>query len=67
MPFVKRKPVLPLGLPDALVSATEKGQNPNVFYLAATGEVFADYEYVVTLIQKLRSAFELLSPAYFSV
>lgn len=46
MPFVKRKPVQPLAVPEALVAAQSQGQNPNVFYLAATGEVFADYEYV---------------------
>lgn len=44
MPFIKRKPVLPLAVPESLVAAQAQGQNPPVFYLAATGEVFADYE-----------------------
>lgn len=46
MPIVKRKPVQPLPIPEALVAALEKGENRAVFYLAATGEVFAEYEYV---------------------
>ena len=47
MPVLKRKPVQAQPLPDALLAAQAKGDDPAVFYLAETGEVFADYEYVV--------------------
>lgn len=39
MPLVKRKPVEPFPPPTATGS-----EDPDVFYLAATGEVFADFE-----------------------
>ena len=43
MPILKRKPVQPLPVPDTLLTAKAKGEDPNVFYLSATGELFADY------------------------
>lgn len=45
MPIVKRKPVQPLSLSESLGGAERRDTAP-VFYMAATGEVFADYEYV---------------------
>lgn len=45
MPIVKRKPVQPQGVPAALLSAyTERKEDRAVFFLAATGEVFEEYE-----------------------
>ena len=46
MPIVKRKPVTPDPVPDALIAARHEGKDPPVYYLAATGEVFAEYECV---------------------
>ncbi|PKI85104.1 hypothetical protein MVES_000771 [Malassezia vespertilionis] len=45
MPIVKRKAISPLPLADSLETAKKDGQNPSVFFLAATGEVFLDYDY----------------------
>ncbi|WFD34868.1 dolichyl-P-Glc:Glc1Man9GlcNAc2-PP-dolichol alpha-1,3-glucosyltransferase [Malassezia cuniculi] len=45
MPIVKRKPVAPEPVPDALIAARNDGKDPAVYYLAATGEVFAEYDY----------------------
>lgn len=45
MPIVKRKPVQPQEVPAALLSAyTERKEDRAVFFLAATGEVFDEYE-----------------------
>lgn len=65
MPFVKRKAVDPLPVPAALVDAQAAGQNPAVFFLAATGEVFVDYECVArALTQGVHRAAGLLPPAH---
>ncbi|WFD28500.1 dolichyl-P-Glc:Glc1Man9GlcNAc2-PP-dolichol alpha-1,3-glucosyltransferase [Malassezia nana] len=44
MPIVKRKPVQPVPLTESLEAAHARHDAPPVFYLAATGEVFAEYE-----------------------
>ena len=45
MPIVKRKPVQPQGVPASLLSAyMERKEDRAVFFLAATGEVFEEYE-----------------------
>lgn len=44
MPIVKRKPVVPEAVPDALIAARHEGKDPAVYYLAATGEIFTEYE-----------------------
>lgn len=46
MPVVKRKHVQPVSLPASLAAAHAQHEDRDVFYLAATGEVFDDYEYV---------------------
>ncbi|WFD32685.1 dolichyl-P-Glc:Glc1Man9GlcNAc2-PP-dolichol alpha-1,3-glucosyltransferase [Malassezia sp. CBS 17886] len=43
MPVVKRKPVQPVPLPASLAAAAPQ-ENPSVFYLAGTGEIFSDYD-----------------------
>lgn len=45
MPIVKRKPVQPVPLAESLEAAHARHEAPPVFYLAATGEVFAEYEH----------------------
>jgi len=45
MPIVKRKPVQPVPVSEALEAAYARHEAPPVFYLAATGEVFAEYEH----------------------
>lgn len=45
MPTVKRKPVQPVPVSEALEAAHARHEAPPVFYLAATGEVFAEYEH----------------------
>lgn len=69
MPTVKRKSVPAVALPDALAALpAEQQASRQVFYLAATGEVFADYEYVLSrLTQAIRGAAFVLPPANLSV
>lgn len=45
MPIVKRKPVQPVPVSEALEAVHGRHEAPPVFYLAATGEVFAEYEH----------------------
>ncbi|WFD21096.1 dolichyl-P-Glc:Glc1Man9GlcNAc2-PP-dolichol alpha-1,3-glucosyltransferase [Malassezia caprae] len=45
MPIVKRKPVQPVPVSEALEAAHARHEAPPVFYLATTGEVFAEYEH----------------------
>lgn len=59
MPLIKRKPVELLPPPDP---PKEGEPEPDVYYLAATGEIFNDYELVFNQNYPVLSTFFSFSP-----